>query len=202
MKSNLFPALLMLLLSSFAASPHCDSMDGPVVKAARQALAEGNVNRVLIWIPEDDEREIKRAFERTLAVRKLNATARELADQFFFETLVRIHRAGEGAPYSGLKPIGHDYGRAIPAADKALETGDIKPLRGLLSEELGRGLQLRFQAVQEKKNFDKNDVGAGREFVRAYAAYVEHVEGLHQAARGAAHAPAVEPARAEANEHR
>ena len=186
MKTILFPALVVLLFSCLAAFAHCDSMDGPVVKAAQQALAEGNVNLVLIWIPASDEHEIKRAFERTQTVRKLNATARELADQFFFETLVRIHRAGEGAPYTGLKPMGHDYGRAIPAADKALETGDIKPLRGLLSEELGRGLQSRFQAVQEKKNYDKNDVRAGRQFVHAYAAYMEYVEGLHQSARGTA----------------
>ena len=105
-------------LAPQTAKAHCDGLDGPVVKAAQKALAEGNVNLVLIWVQQNDEAEIKHAFEKTLAVRKLNAEAKELADLYFFETLVRIHRAGEGAPYTGLKPAGRDLGPAIPASDK------------------------------------------------------------------------------------
>ena len=42
---------------------------------------------------------------------------KELSDQFFIKTLVRVHRAGEGAPYTGIRPAGTDLGPAIPAAD-------------------------------------------------------------------------------------
>jgi hypothetical protein len=48
---------------------HCDGMDGPVVKAAQKALETGNVNLVLIWVQKKDEDEIKKAFQKTLAVR-------------------------------------------------------------------------------------------------------------------------------------
>jgi Family of unknown function (DUF6448) len=41
-------------------------------------------------------------FQRILLLRRLGHEAKELAARFFFETLVRIHRAGEGAPYTGL----------------------------------------------------------------------------------------------------
>src|ERR1035441_2111941 len=116
-------------------------MHSPVVKAAQKALAETNVNLVLIWVHQDDEAQIKLAFEKTLAVRKLNAEARELADLYFFETLVRIHRAGEGAPYTGLKPAGRDLGPAIPAADKAIETGALEPLLKLITSESTNGLR-------------------------------------------------------------
>src|SRR5512139_3206249 len=92
---------------------HCDGLDGPVVTAAKAALETGKVEPVLIWVQNRDEDEIKKAFQKTLAVRKLNPEARELADYYFFETLVRIHRAGEGAPYTGLKPAGRDLGPAI-----------------------------------------------------------------------------------------
>ena len=92
------------------------------VKAAQKALEMGNVNLVLIWVQKTDGNEIEKAFQKTLAVRKLNRQAKELGDTYFFETLVRIHRAGEGAPYTGLKPAGRDLGPAIPTADKALET--------------------------------------------------------------------------------
>src|SRR5512147_2580967 len=78
------------------ASAHCDGMDGPVVKAAQKALAAGNVNLALIWVQPGDEGEVRKVFQRTLAVRRLNPEARELADTYFFETLVRLHRSGEG----------------------------------------------------------------------------------------------------------
>lgn len=188
---------LLLLWQPVNGSAHCDGIDGPVVKAAQQALAEGNPNLVLIWVQARDEAEIKRAFDKTLKVRKLNSEARELADRYFFETVVRVHRAGEGAAYTGLKPAGRDLGPAIPAADRAIETGDIKPLRALLSEEFGRGLQNRFYAVQGTKKFEKNDLKAGREFVHAYVGYIHYVEELHATASSSAHEAAPKAAECE-----
>jgi hypothetical protein len=93
---------------------HCDGLDGPVVSLARRALDAGNVNLVLPWVREQDEAEVREAFAHALAVRKLGGEAKDLADRHFFETLVRVHRAGEGAPYTGLKPAGRDLGPAIP----------------------------------------------------------------------------------------
>ncbi len=101
--SFLFVAALWFPVQAFGA---CDGMEGPVVKAAPKALEAGNVNLVLIWVQEKDEGEARSAFEKTLAVRKLGLEAKALADMYFFETVVRIHRAGEGAPYTGLKPAG------------------------------------------------------------------------------------------------
>jgi hypothetical protein len=120
--------LALLLLAPAQALSHCDTMDGPVVQAAQKALATGNVKLVLIWVQKKDEAKIDEAFQKTLAVRKLGGEARELADMYFFETLVRIHRVGEGAPYTGLKPAGLDMGPAIPAADQAIADGKLQPL--------------------------------------------------------------------------
>jgi hypothetical protein len=85
------------------------------------------VNLVLIWVAKADEPEIREAFQKTVATRSLNRQARELADMYFFETLVRIHRAGEGEPYTGLKPAGRELGPAIPTADKALKSPKLEP---------------------------------------------------------------------------
>ena len=87
---------------------HCDGMDGPVVKAAQKALEIGNVNLVLIWVQKADETEIRNAFAQTMQVRKLSPEAKALADRYLFEALVRLHRVGEGAPYTGLKPAGKE----------------------------------------------------------------------------------------------
>jgi len=163
---------------------HCDGMDGPVVKAAQQALATGNVNLILIWVPATDEAEIRKAFTKTLAVRKLDPEAKELADMYFFETLVRIHQAGEGTPYTGLKPAGRDLGPAIPAADKAIESGSVDQLVTLITSESANGIRERFQKVTAAKKFSAEDVNAGRGYVKAYVEFVHYVEGLHESVQG------------------
>jgi len=161
---------------------HCDGLDGPIVAAAKNALQTGNVNLVLIWVQQRDEPEIRAAFQQTLIVRKQSPEAQTLADRAFFDTLVRVHRAGEGAPYTGLKPAGRDLGPAIPAADKALETGEVGPLQDVLAEAVRHGLHEHFEALRALKQYDPNDVAAGRRYVQAYVEYVHYVERLHEAA--------------------
>src|ERR1051325_223167 len=94
---------ISIVLAPAKARAHCDSLDGPVVAAAREALARADVNLVLAWGPSDAEGEVRVAFEQTLVVRKLGREAAALADRYFFETVVRLHRQGEGASYTGLK---------------------------------------------------------------------------------------------------
>ena len=161
---------------------HCDGLDGPVVITAQRALQSGDLNPVLIWVQPKDEDKIKRVFEETLAVRKLGPQAQALADRYFFETLVRVHRAGENAPYTGLKPAVRDLGPAIPTADKALDSGSDEALIQLLTDEVRNGLHNHFREVIEKKKFAANDVAAGREYVEAYVVYIHYVEGLYEAA--------------------
>lgn len=172
----------MGLLSPRPALAHCDGLDGPVVQAAQEALRSGDVNQVLIWVHPQEADEIKHAFEETRAVRKLNAEAQALADRYFFETLVRVHRAGEGAPYTGLKPAGRDLGPAIPAADKAIATGSDEAVIGLLTDEVREGVRAHFQDVVAKKKFAPDDVAAGREYVEAYVGYVHYVERVYEGA--------------------
>jgi Family of unknown function (DUF6448) len=177
----LVTGLTLLLSGAGTAFAHCDGLDGPVVGAARKALQANNVNLVLVWVQPADEAELKHVFQQTIAVRKLSAESRALADQNLFETVVRLHRAGEGAPYTGLKAAGRDLGPAIPAADGALESGDTKALETLLASQLRDGLRSAFTSVQSKRGYDPNDVAAGREYVKAYVEYVHFVERVHEA---------------------
>ena len=180
-----FVTLLTLLCAPLlpgSAWGHCDGLDGPVVGAARKALASGDVDLVLVWVQESDEKEIRDAFQRTLTVRKLGGEAQELADRFFFETLVRLHRRGEGAPYTGLVPAGRDLGPAIPLADQALAEGKVDRIAALIVEETKKGLVERFQRAKEARDYRPSDVTAGREYVEAYVTYVHYVERAHEAA--------------------
>jgi hypothetical protein len=163
---------------------HCDTLDGPVVAAARKALTSGDVTPVLKWVTADDEQMIRSAFQKTLEVRKLGTQARDLADMYFFETLVRIHRAGEGAPYTGLKP-GTNIDPAVALADKALKSGSVDKLVNILTNATDKGIRENFdQAFKAKKHADES-VAAGREFVESYVVFTHYVEGLHSMIKGA-----------------
>ncbi len=182
---SLAAAGLYLVLSALVparALAHCDGLDGPVVMAARTALEKNDVSRVLIWVKPGDEPAIRDAFARTVAVRKLGPQARDLADMYFFETLVRVHRAGEGAPYTGLKPAGRDLGPAIPATDRALASGDVEPLARLLADAVQKGVRERFAAARAARTYAPGDVAAGREYVEKYVPFLHYVERLHLAA--------------------
>lgn len=177
-------AVALFTLSPGVARPHCDTLDGPVVKTARRALETGKVNPVLAWVRPQDEAEIRAAFTRALAVRKAGGAARELADTWFLETLVRVHRAGEGAPYTGLEPAGADLPPAVRAADAAIDGGSPAALEELLVASVKEGLHERFAALAAETR-PGEDVKAGRAWVAAYVPYVHWVEGVHAAAEGA-----------------
>ena len=193
---------ILVLSTAGSALAHCDTLDGPVVSQARQALEKGDVKIVLPWVAADKEKEIREAFDLAVAVRGKGPKEKELADRYFYETLVRVHREGEGAPYTGLKPAGLDLGPAIPAADKALATGDPKPLLSLIDEKVHEGIHKYYTEAMERKAHAKESVEAGRAYVQAYVPYLHFVERLyndavtpiaHGAGEGGQTAPAGHP---------
>jgi hypothetical protein len=149
------------------------------VRAAKKALEAGNVNYALIWVPEQSEAEVKAAFDRTLQVRTANKEAQELADDWFFETVIRLHRAGEGAPYTGLKPAGLDEGPVVPRAEKSIETGDAKEAIGFVLKTVEEDLTHRFRHVMAKKKYDPDNIKAGREYVQAFINFVVYSHHLY-----------------------
>lgn len=180
------------------AAAHCDTYDGPVVKAGEKSLDTGELDFALIWVKPAAEAELRAAFKQALAVRKLGVEARGLADRYFLETLVRLHRAGEGEPFTGIKPKGTDLGPVIPLADAAIKSGSPRALTKVITEATNEGLHHRFSRVLAKRNFKPKDIAAGREYVDAYVLFTHYVEGLYNVAAAAAHghghgAPAAQP---------
>jgi hypothetical protein len=177
--------VLVLIGSPKNASAHCDTLDGPVVTAARVALQRGDVTPVLKWVKEKEEPEVREAFQRTMAVRGVSAEARDLADLYFFETLVRLHRQGEGEPYTGLKPASA-IDRAIEGADRALETGSVNDVVTLVTERAAAGIRERFVRAKARQKHADENVAAGREYVTAYVEFIHYIEELHLDISGAA----------------
>ncbi len=182
------------------ASSHCDTLEGPVVMTAKAALDTNDVTPVLKWVKKEHEEDIRELFKNTLAVRKLSPEARKLADMYFFETLVRIHRAGEGAPYTGLKP-GEAVEPIIAEADKALEKGSADDLVKHVTDAVAKGIRERFTHAKEAKKNANMSVNAGREFVEAYVVFTHYVEGIHEAAKKTAHGHQPEHKEGEVHKH-
>lgn len=169
------------LLLPLAARAHCDTMDGPVVKTALAALDANDVSPVLAWVKPPREQEIRAAFRKAIDARRAHGPAHEASDRRFLETVVRVHRAGEGAPYTGLKPAGSTLTAAVRAADVAVEAKDGSPVERMIVDAVASGLRQRFASLSALET-PGSDVAAGRRWVDAYVEYVHYVERLEAAA--------------------
>lgn len=181
-------ALVIVMFSPLIAGAHCDTMDGPTASDGKKALESNNINYALKWILPQYEDELRTIFEKSIRVRTLSPEAKDLADRYFLENLVRIHRAGEGEPFEGLKPSGTPIEEKIAAADKSVEIGNLSPLEGLISSEELLELEEKFKKVMTLKNYDINDIQAGREYIEAYVSFFKMAEGEeHEEAHGHLH---------------
>lgn len=178
-----------LLFGGQSVQAHCDSVDGPVAKAVEKAVETGNLYPVLAYAPAEAEADIRGAFDLARKVRNLGPDARVLADRAFLETTIRLHRAGEGAAYTGLKPAGIDYGPVIPAAEHAVETGELSRLKAVLTEEIDHALQERLAHVREAQAAPRepktaDELVASRERISQELAFITFAENLRQTAQG------------------
>ena len=168
--------------------PHCDSLDGPVVNAARDALDREDVELVLPYVQETGETEVRVAFALAVKARVQGPEARLVADRFFFETVVRVHRAGEGATFTGLKPAGLDVGPVIPRAERAIDSGDVTELARFLTGAVADELAARFSSVLGAKAHADESLEAARRYVTAMLGFQVWSHKLYLALTAPAHA--------------
>lgn len=181
---------LLTALKPVTVQAHCDTGEGPAVKDGRKALETGNINYALKWIPADAEAEMRDVFEKALKVRTLGAGAAELADRLFLETMVRIHRVGEGVGFTGIQPVGTQIDPVVNAADEAIALGSDADLLPMVRQERRAELDKRFQGALAIKDFDVDDVAAARRYIAAYVSFFKYAEGEdheHHGHEGHAH---------------
>ncbi|HET8524639.1 MAG TPA: DUF6448 family protein [Thermomicrobiales bacterium] len=178
-------AFVFSLSRAEPASAHCDSVNGPVVAASQAALDAGDVRLILPYVHPEAEAELTAAFNEAMTVRALGNDAQVMADRYFFETAVRLHRAGEGAPYTGLK---YDavLDPALEAADAALETGSLDAVYSVLNQALNTGVQEHYQAVIDARERESQEgtVEASRTRAEAELAFEQYLYGISQAVSG------------------
>lgn len=183
-QTNLFK-ISLLGITAFAAvflatTPdafaHCDTLDGPVIQDARKAIEAKDITPVLKWVKPKDEKTVRAAFQKVLEGK---VKSHDVTEHQFFATLVKIHRAGEGAPFTGLKPAGA-VEPAVAEADKALASGSSDALVELITGDIAAGIKKRFEHAAATYKHKDESVAQGREFVEAYVAFTHYVERIHQ----------------------
>jgi hypothetical protein len=167
---------VLFLTTPRDAAAHCDTLDGPVIQDARMAIEAKDITPVLKWVKPKDEKAVRAAFNKVLASKSKTP---ETVEHAFFSTLVKIHRAGEGAPFTGLKPAGA-VEPAVAEADKALASGSADALVKLITDDISAGIKSRYEHAAATFKHKDESVAQGREFVEAYVAYTHYVERLHQ----------------------
>lgn len=124
-----------------------------------------------------------------------------MAERLFFETVVRLHRQGEGAAFTGLKPAGLDVGPVIPLAEEAVETGSPEDLTTFLGAVLTDELHRRLTAVSELGDARNGSVERERQWVSAMLGFQVYSHHLFQALESPAHAHDETPEATEAPGH-
>lgn len=179
MATTILILVSIVVITTEPAFSHCDSMEGPVVNASQKALETGNIKYALVWVRAEDEQEIKTIFNKVNKVRTLNVDAKQLADMYFFETVVRVHRMGEGVGYTGLKPVGYTPEEGIEAVDIAIEKKSVDDILQRLDASKHEEIKHYFSDLQSKRNYDVDDLIAGRSYVAAYVYFIHYIEELY-----------------------
>jgi len=177
-----FLAVSSILFCPSLSFAHCDTMNGPVVKSAQKALDSGNVDLALIWVDKKYEPQARKAFIEAFNARKANPKNWDKTDMRFFETLVRLHREGEGEEYTGIKSDDTEVSPAIKEADQALDFGLVEKLVKDMTNEVSKGIRERFALVMEKSIHRNENLKAGREYVKAYVEFIRYVEKIYDEA--------------------
>ena len=180
LKFGALPIILfaILLFSSQAIFAHCDSYDGPVIKDAVKALKTNDVNLVFKWVKKGQEQEIAALFNKTYSIKNGDKEVYEIVEKHFFETLVRLHREMEGAPYTGLKPAGSTK-QIIQMTDEAIKVGNVDEFLSKFNKHIEKVVREKYEKVAKLNKVKDNSTEQGREFVEAYIKYTHTIEALH-----------------------
>jgi len=167
----------VLMFSSQATFAHCDSYDGPVIKDAVKALETNNVDLVFKWLDESQEKEITALFNKTFQLKSGDKEVYVIVEKHFFETLVRLHRELEGAPYTGLKPAGITK-QIIQMTDSAIQVGSVDGFLVKLNKHIEKVVRYKYQKVLELSKVKDNSAAQGRAYVKAYVDYTHTIEAI------------------------
>lgn len=145
--------------------PHCDSLNRPVVTAARRALEASDADVILPFVPADGAAEVRDAFDRTLGHRARRPKRWPTAGSSKLPSGCTV--PAKARPFTGLKPAGLDVGPVIPAAERALDSGSPDELIDVLCVSVRDQVTQRHHHAMAFKTHAGEGVESAREYVEA-----------------------------------
>lgn len=161
-------ALVIVLGYPAQARADCDIAQ-PVGAAAVDALRTGDLSLVAIWVKQPKEAALRAALQHALAVRRLGTNARTLADGYFCDTVIRLHRES----YPGVRD------RVV---EQTIASGDLDLVVERVLAKVQLSLRERARDIAARKPSRRGDIDGGRAYVERYTDFVEYVTALDAAA--------------------
>jgi hypothetical protein len=124
------------------------------------------------------EQEIVYLFNKTNSLKSGDKEVYDIVKKHFFETLVRLHRETEGAPYTGLKPAGQTK-KIIQLSDQTIVDNNIDDLLIKLNKHIEKVIREKYKKVAVLSRTKNISIENGREYVSAYVDYTHTLEALH-----------------------
>jgi hypothetical protein len=155
-----------------------DEMQGPVVKAAKMALETGNVNYILIWLPEESENTLKNLLEKTCCTRSSRMNMKNRAYDWYFEMVNRFFNIGR--PRDNLTIRGGLAEKPLDLkVDKAIESGNFEEIRDIIPVTHEADAKQRFLHVMNMRNYPVNNIAEGRAYVSAFFDFNRYMHDLY-----------------------
>ena len=161
-----------------------DVMQGPVVKAAKMSLETGNVNYVLIWLPEESENSIKNLLEKTCCKHSSKMNMQNQAYDWYFATVNRFFSASRSRDYLTVQFGGLSEKPLVLKVDKAIESGNFEEIRDIIPVSHEADAKQRFQHIMNMRNYPVNNIQSGRAYVSAFFDFARYVHNLSSSLPG------------------
>lgn len=155
-----------------------DVIQGPVVKAAKMALETGNVNYILIWLPEESENTLKNLLEKTCCKRSSRMNMQNQAYDWYFATVNRFFSTSRSYDYLKTQFGGLAEKPLVLKVDTAIESGNFEEIRDIIPITHEADAKQRFLHVMNMRNYPVNDIAAGRAYVSAFFDFNRYVHDL------------------------
>lgn len=155
-----------------------DEMPGPVLKAAKIALETGNVNYILIWVPENYENTVKNLLEKTCCKRSSVLNTQKQAYDWYYETVNRLFSASRACDYLTYQSKAFAENPLVLKVYKAIESGNFEKIRDEIPVSYEADAQQRFLHVMNLRDYPVNNIAAGRSYVSAFFDFNRYVHDL------------------------
>lgn len=152
--------------------------NGPGMDAAKKALETGKAHHILIWIPEELKSTLKNFLEKACCERNTRKNVHGHAVDWHFQTIHRLQSLYYGPHNLNITTKEPEEKAIILLVERACEGGNFEEITTVIPDTPTGDMPQRFNDVMKKKNYDVENIAAGRVYVSAFTDFIVFVNNL------------------------